>query len=149
MEDTELKNAYTEVNQVLNILGNKYKSKVPDKIIELLEKNQNLDYKTNISKKTKIEDIKISRTALIIISILNLKYWASSEEKEILKNIYDKNEAEYQKKINIYKQDDWLKKNKKEVEKEYHREVSMIEKKDISIISRIRKFFYNLFHKRK
>ena len=39
--------------------------------------------------------------ALIIISILNLKYWEKEEiKKALLKNIYDENERKFQEKIN-------------------------------------------------
>lgn len=87
--ESSLNNAYTKVIQILNILGDSYKNKIPQKLIELFESKQNLNFKTNIKKDIKIENIEISRTALIIISILNIKYWATNDEKEFLKKIYD------------------------------------------------------------
>ena len=140
--DIILKNAYTEVNQVIELLGEPYKNKIPKQIINFFYENRNINYKANISKNIPIEDIKISRTALIIISILNLKYWETDEnKKEKLKNIYNKNEKKFQGKISKYKQKDWLKTEKIEIQDKF-----LIEKKDISLIYKIKRFFRKLIH---
>lgn len=152
MEDT-LKNAYAEVEKILDILGDKYKQKLPEKVRNLFQEKKNTNYEVKIDKKTKIEDIKVSRTALIIISILNLKYWEEDpDKKEELKEIYDKNEVKYQEKINIYKQDEWLKNrnSKKKIKiEEKNTETNLIVQQDIPIITKIKKFFMNLIHNRK
>lgn len=152
MEDT-LKNAYAEVEKILDILGDKYKQKLPEKVRNLFQEKKNTNYEVKIDKKTKIEDIKVSRTALIIISILNLKYWEEDpDKKEELKEIYDKNEVKYQEKINIYKQDEWLKNrnSKKKIKiEEKNTETDLIVQQDIPIITKIKKFFMNLIHNRK
>lgn len=145
--DVTLKNAYAEVYQILNILGEKYKKKIPQKLIKLFEEQRNSEYETNIKKDSKIEDIEISRNALIIISILNLKYWASAEEKERLQKIYDQNEYEYQEMINRYRQDDWL--VRKKDKNDNYIETSLISEEKISIIAKIKRFFRKLIHKRK
>lgn len=140
--DIILKNAYTEVNQVIELLGEPYKKKIPKQIINFFYENRNINYKANISKNIPIEDIKISRTALIIISILNLKYWETDEnKKEELKNIYNKNEKKFQGRISKYKQKDWLKTEKIEIQDKF-----LIEKKDISLIYKIKRFFRKLIH---
>lgn len=140
--DIILKNAYTEVNQVIELLGEPYKNKIPKQIINFFYENRNINYKANISKNIPIEDIEISRTALIIISILNLKYWETDEnKKEELKNIYNKNEKKFQGRISKYKQKDWLKTEKIEIQDKF-----LIEKKDISLIYKIKRFFRKLIH---
>lgn len=146
--DTTLNNAYTEVNQIIELLGEKYRSQIPEKILKLFKEKQNNNYKTNINKDTPIDKMEISRTALIIISILNLKYWEKDEDKKAeLKNIYDENESKFQEKINTYKQNDWLKAKKNEIiQKENNQEKSLIEQKNISWIIKIKKFFRNLIH---
>lgn len=140
--DIILKNAYTEVNQVIELLGEPYKKKIPKQIINFFYENRNINYKANISKNIPIEDIEISRTALIIISILNLKYWETDEnKKEELKNIYNKNEKKFQGRISKYKQKDWLKTEKIESQDKF-----LIEKKNISLIYKIKRFFRKLIH---
>ena len=144
--DTALKNAYTEVNQIIELLGEEFKSKIPQKILNLFNEKQNTNYRTNINKNTPIHKIEVSRTALTIISILNLKYWETDETKKAkLKSIYD--EREFQQKINVYKQNNWLKTEKNEmVQEENKQEKALIEQKDIFWIVKIRRFFRNLIH---
>ena len=146
------KTYYIEVGQVLDILGDTYKQKVPEQYRKLFYINQN-DYKMNTRKQTKIEDLTISRNALIILSILNLKYWEKDiEKKKKIIQIYEKNEKEYQEKINVYKQDNWLKNRKsspEEIIETKTEETSLITQKDISIFKKIKIFFINLINKRK
>lgn len=150
MEDT-LKNAYAEVEQILNFLGEPYKQKVPKKLITLFKEKKNANHRILIDSNVKIEDIKLSRTTLIIISILNLKYWEKDlDKKEKLKKIYDANECKYQDKINVYKQSDWLK-NRRNINEnpEVTNETSLVEIKKNSIIDKIKMFFKKLFHGKK
>ena len=119
-----LSNSYTEVSYILNILGDEYKSKIPSQILKCIYNNKNNNYKFNID--TNIEEANISRNALIIISIFNLKYWENDEvEKERLRKIYNINEQIFQKKINEY----------------VIEEKSLIIKDDNSIWSKIKNFF--------
>ena len=105
-----LSNSYTEVSYILNILGDDYKSKIPSQILKCIYNNKNNNYKFNID--TNIEEANISRNALIIISIFNLKYWENDEvEKERLRKIYNINEQIFQKKINEYKNNQDVLKN--------------------------------------
>ena len=135
--------AYAEVNQILTILGTKYQEKIPPKVRKLFEQEQ---AENNIIKPvTNLEDLQLSRKALIISSILNLKYWASKEEKKKLKKLYNKNEIEYQQKINSYQKEDWLK--KKQSPKVQVEERSLVREANIGGITKIRRFFRNLWHK--
>ncbi len=145
---TILKNAYTEVNQIIELLGEKYKTQIPQKILNLFNEKQNPDYKTNISKDIHINEIKVSRTALIIISILNLKYWEKNETKKAeLKSVYDENERKFQEKINGYKQRVNLKVDKNKIlTEENKQERALIKQKHISWIVKLRKFFRDLIH---
>lgn len=153
--ETTLKSAYKEVSQILNLLGNEYKSKIPSNVLTLLEegwkesnKKQdgiNVQDKNELAKA--IQNGKISRNALAIISILNIKYWTDEEEKQKLKAIYDENEEKYQNKINCYKEENWLKrKTKKENLQE---EVSLVEIQEKSIWTKIKIFLKKLMPKRK
>lgn len=80
--------------------------------------------------------LEINKTALTIISILNLKYWEKDENKKAkLKKIYDENERKFQEKINEYKQKDWLKiKRNRIIQEENNKEKALIEQKTISWI---------------
>jgi len=146
--ETTLKNAYREVGQILEVLGNEYKAKIPSKVLTLFE--QGLEEASWINKEK--QDInywsermrkgQVSRNTLVILSILNIKYWAE-EEKQELKAIYDENEKEYQSKINCYKTQDWLKREEK-IE-----EVSLVKIQEDSIWIKIKRFLKSLMSKRK
>lgn len=135
--DITLKNAYTEVYQILEILGEEYKSKIPEKLQNLFQEQQNKSHKTNIRKSVPIDKMEVSRTALIIISILNLEYWETDETKKAqLKKVYAENEREFQEKISVYKQNDWLKNKKNEIKQE---EKALIEQKQSSWMEKVHK----------
>ena len=146
-----LKNAYAEVEQILDFLGDSYKNKIPSKLIRLFNEKKNINHKIYIDANTKVEDIKLSRTTIIILSILNLKYWETNINKKMkLKTIYDQNEEKYQEKINIYKQDDWLKNRSKNKQiKEVTNESSLIEIKKYSIFDKIKNFFKKILNYKK
>ena len=146
-----LKNAYAEVEQILDFLGDSYKNKIPPKLIKLFNEKKNINHKIFIDTNTKVEDIKLSRTTIIILSILNLKYWETNINKKMkLKTIYDQNEEKYQEKINIYKQDDWLKNRSKNKQiKEVTNESSLIEIKKYSIFDKIKNFFKKILNYKK
>lgn len=143
--ETTLKSAYKEVGQILNLLGNDYKAKVPSSLLALFE--QNTEEKNISDLYEEIKHRKVSRDALIILSILNAKYWANEEEKRELKAVYDKNEEEYQRKINSYQRKDWLKKERNE-EKTVE-ELSLVKVQENSIWAKIKNFLKNLIPKRK
>jgi len=147
---TTLENAYREVGQILNVLGNEYKVKIPSKVLALLEHNTILenDEEQNINEwSNRIKNGQVSRNALVILSILNIKYWASEEEKQRLKAIYDENEKQYQSKINCYKTQDWLK--REERKENLQAEVSLVKIHKNSIWEKIKIFLKTLMSKGK
>ena len=42
-------NSYTEVSYILDILGEEYKNKLPEKILKLIYTKKNDDYKINLN----------------------------------------------------------------------------------------------------
>lgn len=148
--ETTLEDAYREVGQILELLGNEYKAKIPSKILPLFEQNamEENDGKQAINDwVNKIKSGQISRKALVILSILNIKYWANEEEKQRLKAIYDENEKEYQNKINYYKTQNWLK--KEERKQGLQEEVDLVTIQEHSIWTKIKIFLKSLMSKRK
>lgn len=144
--ETTMQIAYREVGQILNLLGNEYKAKIPPKVLTLFEQKEALENEDIDDWYNKIENGKISRNTLVILSILNIKYWANEEEKQKLQAIYDENEKEYQDKINRYKTQDWLKRVEK---KEEPKEVSLVKVQENSIWTKIKIFLKSLMTKRK
>ena len=141
MENTQ-KMAYAEVGKILDILGDNYKKKVPSKIRELFYKEDNPQVDINLSN---INDKKISRKALIILSILNLKYWEDNpQKKQRLKIAYLENEVVYREK---FKESNFSIEQKAEDTNTVSVTTELIVPKE-TLGEKIRKFFKNLFKRK-
>ena len=46
----EEREAFKEVNEIIDLMGQEYRSKIPNKLLELLQKEQDREYQTKIKK---------------------------------------------------------------------------------------------------
>lgn len=140
MIKADTRQAYSEVDEFIELLNEKEKQKIPQNLRDLFKREKDKEYVKNIDIQVPIKEQNLKRETLAIIAMLNLKYWCEDEkEKERLKQIYKnngiKNEQEKREKYDpdkIFKQ------------KEYNeiQEVAIIRKSKLkSIIDRIKKFF--------
>ena len=91
-----------------------------------------------------INDKKISRKALIILSILNLKYWEDNpQKKQRLKIAYLENEVNYREK---FKENSWLNEKKEEVKTTTVTTELTVRKETLG--EKIRNFLKNLFKRK-
>lgn len=84
--------AYSEVYYILETLGDAFKTKLPVKLLKLIEYNKKKDFafEEMIDEETGL--LLVSRDALIMLSVFNMKYWEEDEtEKEKLTEIYEEN----------------------------------------------------------
>ena len=145
MINLETKQAYSEVNKILELLGNSYSDKIPSKIKEALKKEEDTEYVLDINKS--IKERKLKREAIAIISALNLQYWCiNEEEKQRLKNIYYENGVKYQEELNEkYNTDNLFKNNNKKTIVENIEEKEMVVYSELpffkKIFAKIKKFF--------
>ena len=162
MENVRL--ACSEVYCLLEIFGDSYKNKLPNKFLEFINENRNPEFTLEINE-NEYENLKISKDGLVLISFLNLKYWVDDEnEKQRLIEIYKKNDEIKQEKLNAYKQSDWLSQTNKNEEtnekienlslesnektQEYNSEeksLSVIEK--VSFFDKIKNIIKRIFNK--
>lgn len=114
-------NKYAEVAEALNILGNSYKDKLPEEILNFFDQEL-LKEKNQIIINTKC--LNLSKEAITILSYLSLKYWIKDDDKNAqLKQQYIKNEMEFQNKVLKYKDTDWLSNtNNNQLSKDKNRE---------------------------
>lgn len=141
MTDEKIKDSYSEVYSILNILGNQYIEKIPKSIYMTIEKEKNNDYNPQYDLKIDISKQNIKRDSIAIIAFLHLNYWCETiDEKNKLKKIFMNNEAKYQEKLKQkYNCKNLFNKVIKEEAKEEVNitRVSFIDK----IINKIRSFF--------
>lgn len=88
--------AYTELLVIINCMEAKYKEKIPQKLIEYLEKNCAKEYKFKLDLSIPLKQQKLNPKTLALLAMLNLKYWCETEEeKKELIEMYEKNEKSY------------------------------------------------------
>lgn len=139
------KEIYSEVYQVLNLLGNEYIDKLPSSLLNMLKEKRNIDYNPQYIEDIPLNKQNIKKETLAIIALLHLNYWCDSEKEKLeLKQILKNNEDNYQQELrNKYDPDEIFKKHKQENIVE--NEVSMIEYKEPlfkKFISKIKSIFH-------
>jgi len=91
------KQAYSEIDEFLELLTSEEKNKIPEKLRDFFKMNKDKYYTKNINPNIPIKEQELKEETLAIIAFLNLKYWCEDEkEKERLKAIYLENERKYQ-----------------------------------------------------
>ena len=107
----EEREAFKEVNEIIDLMGQEYRNKIPNKLLELLQKEQDREYQTKIKKGLPFEKQIISRTALVLLNYINTNYWLEEEKKKEIRDSYLVNEEKYQNELRKkYKPNDLFKK---------------------------------------
>ena len=102
--------AYVEILEIINYMGQDYKKKIPIKLLKFFEENKDLNYEF------KLESLNLSNTFLFetlsILALIEQRYWATDEEREILNKALKENEQKYQEDLREKYNPDNLFKNK-------------------------------------
>lgn len=132
---------YSEVYEILTILGPKYINKIPSPIYEYIKSKKRINYCCNINNCEHVENQNLMKETIEFISYINLKYWADEKERKNLISVYNKNEEIFSKKYdfnNIF--------NNKKIEK---KELAVVEVKNEKWYEKILFFIENLLKKNK
>lgn len=92
--ENELAQAYSEVYEILKYIPITYLNKIPKEVVNIFKNKRDKNYKVKINPNIPLEDQKLHRKTLVLLSVLNLDYWCEPEEREEILNIYWKNEKE-------------------------------------------------------
>ena len=138
------KEIYSEVYQVLNLLGNEYIDKLPKSLFNMLEEKRNINYEPKYTEDLPLNKQNIKKEALSIIALLHLNYWCENvKEKNELNQMFKDNEDRYQDELRKkYDPDNIFKKHIQE--NIIKNEVSLVEYKE-SIFKRIINKIKSLF----
>ena len=100
MIDNIYRNAFKEVYDILQNTEDELVEKIPDRFINLIKENMNVDYKINIRKDIEIDKQKLLKETEAILSLIYRSYWATNEEKKefAIKDEQEHNENEKRKK---------------------------------------------------
>ena len=107
--------AYAEIDEILNLLEDKYREKVPEKVRTFFKEEKMFDYKPTIDVNTPLIQQNLKRETMVLLAILNLNYWCENEkEKQRFLNELDKNEEEKKELEEKYNPDNLFKKKQDE-----------------------------------
>lgn len=139
------KEIYSEVYQVLNLLGNEYIDKLPNSLFNMLKEKRNTNYNPQYIEDIPLNKQNIRKETLAIIALLHLNYWCDNEKEKLeLKQILKNHEDKYQQELrNKYNSEDIFKKRIQE--NIVKNQVSMIEYKEPlfkRFISKIKSIFH-------
>ena len=134
--------AYTEINCLLRYFPKQYIKKLPDKLVELIDRNSSKKYEIDINYKIGLDQQNLSKKAYDILSVLKYNYWSSEEEKERIRKKLNQNEIMFQKELtekynldNLFKKKE-LHNNRWDKEK-IEENTALVEYKEKSFIQRI------------
>lgn len=97
----ELKKAYAEVLVIISHMEPEYKEKIPQKLLNQMEKNQLKNYKFELDFSIPFKENAFSSKTLPLLAMINLNYWCETEEeKQAQRAIHEGNDKAYREKQN-------------------------------------------------
>lgn len=151
MLSVNTRQAYAEIDSLIDLLDEYNKNKIPEKLREYFKNEKDEKYIKKINPNQSIQSQNLKEETLALIAMLNLQYWCENEdEKERLKKIYAQNEKKYQEMIQEkYNIDNIFKKNEEIIEnkQEQKNDMQIVVYKN-STLKRIIKKILNFLHLR-
>lgn len=142
--------AYAEIDEILNLLEDKYREKVPEKVRTFFREEKMPEYTPTIDVNIPLIEQNLKRETIVWLATLNINYWCENEEeKQFFLNELDKNEEE-KKKIEEKYNPDNLFKNKQEriINESMQTGQDLIVSKETSFISKLLNKIKQLFRKK-
>ena len=94
------KEIYSEVYQVLNLLGNEYIEKLPISLINMIKEKRETNYNPVYTDDVPLNEQNIKKETMAIIALLYLNYWCEDDNEKLeVKNILKENENRFQEKL--------------------------------------------------
>lgn len=106
--------AYTEINCLLRYFPKQYIKKLPNKLIEFINRNSSKEYEIDIDYKVGLDKQKLSKKTYDLLSVLKYNYWSTEEEKEQIRKKLNQNEIAFQEELRKKYNPDNTYKNKQE-----------------------------------
>lgn len=146
---TKTRQAYSEIDEFIELLTVEEQNEIPKKLRNFFKEQKDNQYVKKINPNIPIKEQNLLEETLALIAMLNLQYWCKDEqEKERLKNIYAENERKYQEELREKYNPDNLFKNKQNIVEENIEETAMIEYKEDTFFSKIKKWIKKILNKK-
>ena len=149
MENT-VKDIYSEVYAILNMLGKEYINKLPKNIYNIIKEEKSTEYNPVYATTVALDRQDVKKETISIIAFLHLNYWCDDEEKIKLRELFDENEYRFQeelKQLEEKEENDEIQEDKEiEIGKEF---LSMIVYKEENFVKKIFNKIRKLFSRKK
>lgn len=133
--------AYVEILEIIKHMEQKYRDKIPIKLLKFFEENKDSSYEYNLNEIKEKQNEIFSQKTIELLAMLELKYLATETEKELLKEALEENDKIYQAELREKYNPDTLFKNKVET---LENSIAMVEHKK-SIFTKIKNWFKRTF----
>lgn len=145
MLSTASRQAYTEIDNFIELLDENERNKIPERLRTFFKREKDSNYKKEIDINIPIQYQNLKEETLAIIAILNLEYWCEDKEEKLrLKRIYFNNEEKYQKDLRE-KYNFTFNAQIKSNEKTTQKELAISKNKKNSIFSRLKELIKKIF----
>ena len=147
MENT-VKDIYSEVYAILNMLGKEYINKLPKDIYNIIKEEKSTEYNPVYETTVTLDKQDVKKETISIIAFLHLNYWCNEEEKIKLRELFDENEDKYQEEQDVEQEKEEMQDDNNEIEigKEF---LSMIVYKEENFAQRVFNKIRKLFLRKK
>lgn len=143
--------SYSEIYEILNLMEDEDRERVPQEVRDFFEEQRMKEYKPKIRTDIPLTEQNLRRETVVLLTILVINYWCDSEEeKQSFIDELEKNEKikkELQEKYNpdnLFKN---RKKTKEDVVMEQVENVEMIQYKE-NLFTKLKKWFEKMFNKK-
>ena len=79
----DITKAYSEVYEILQLLDKVYVNKIPQKFLNLIEKEKDINYIPNIRPNIPLENQHLLEDTINILAMLKIDYWCSDENEKL------------------------------------------------------------------
>mgnify|MGYP004684760551 FL=1 len=153
MENT-VKDIYSEVYAILNMIGKEDIDKLPKDIYNIIKEEKSSEYNPVYATTVALDRQVVKKESISIIAFLHLNYWCDEEEKIKLRELFDENEYKYQEELKqqeeqeVEQEDEEIQDDNNEIEigKEF---LSMIVYKEENFVQKIFNKIRRLFSRKK
>ena len=80
--ENNLKKAYSEIYEILNLMEEEYVNKVPQKLRDLFKMEKEDNFSVNINIDKPLENQNLQKDTLTILAVLCINYWSESDEEK-------------------------------------------------------------------
>jgi len=135
-----IKCAYSEVYEIINLMSYDLRSKIPSKFINLIMTQKDENYTPKIARNISLEEQNLREETISILAYLKLNCFCDDEEKKQFVKMLNENERKYQKELRDKYNPNNLFVNKETKVEAIEKSVTMVEYKE-SFLTKIKKWF--------